>query len=196
MHCQSFRVSIREASFKCNKVKPEFRMPDSAVDEVNSSWLLVYPGLGLDQVRDFTLRTTTSDWPDFWACANSAFAFLCSRRLLPDSPLKKFRIVLTDMFNSFGWYLLWRWGHTDQDGPIMAALEDYEKGPQSVCGSCCRDSAMRRLLALTNRTSCGKGTYLGRMGREARGPCFLRPVPTPDTTDLCLFNEAEGLRLS
>jgi len=96
--------------------------------DTRTSWLPAYPGLDLSQVRDFTVRILPSDWAYFWARALSASTTLCETRLLSDSPLKRLRIVLTDMVSSVVWTLLADWNFSEPRLPrIVAALEDYEK---------------------------------------------------------------------
>lgn len=125
IHHQSIQVSIEEGSETLDWMIADLRFESCGID-VNASWLPAYPGLDLSQVRDFTVRIVPSDWPYFWA--HFASTTLCETRLLSDSPLKKLRIVLTDMVSSLCWSALVNWKGSDFAlRSIAAALEDYEK---------------------------------------------------------------------
>jgi len=127
IHRQSFQVSIQEGSETLDWMVADLRFESCGID-VNASWLPAYPGLDLSQIRDFTVRVVPSNWPYFWARAHSAFTTLCETRLLPDSPLKRVRIVLTDMVGSLCWTVLVDWRFSEFGlQRIAAALEDYEK---------------------------------------------------------------------
>lgn len=84
--------------------------------------------MDLSELRDFTVRIIPYDSAYFWAWALSASTTLCETRLLSDSPLKRFCIVLTDLVSSVVWTLLADWNFS---GPrlrrIAAVLVDYEK---------------------------------------------------------------------
>jgi len=133
MHCQSFQTSIKEGSGTSDWIVADLQSERRGID-VNAAWLLAYPGLDLSQVRDFTVRIVPSDWPYFWARVHSASNKLCETRLLSDSPLKKFRIVLTDIVSSLGWAMLVDWIYSDSRLlPVAGALEDYEKTLDIFC---------------------------------------------------------------
>lgn len=61
-----------------------------------------------------------------WSCVNHLTASMCGQRLLRDSPLQKFIIVLTDMV-LFGWCQPWLREQRHTVTPAKAALEDYVK---------------------------------------------------------------------
>lgn len=88
MHCQSFEVAVIQ------RYEPFERNLEQWT--ATASWLPAFSGLDLSQVRDFTIFILLSmDLEYFWTCARSACAALCKERLLPDSPLKKLRIVFS-----------------------------------------------------------------------------------------------------
>lgn len=127
INCQCFRVSIQEGSQTLDWTVASLQSKRCGTD-TNTSWLPAYPGLDLSELRNFTVRIIPSDSAYFWAWALSASTTLCETRLLPDSPPKRFCIVLTDMVSSVVWNLLADWNFS---GPrlrrIAAVLGDYEK---------------------------------------------------------------------
>ena len=126
MHCQSFKVEITEASIEPTGRQRQVYLRDPAECESDVPWLPIFPGLDLGKVRDFTVRIVPSDRPDMWSCINHLTANMCGQKLLPDSPLQKFTIVLTDMV-LFGWAQPWLRERRHTVTPLRAALEDYVK---------------------------------------------------------------------
>ena len=124
MHNQSFKVEILETRIEPTGPQRQVHLPDPAELEPEVPWLPIFPGLDLGKVRDFTVQLTPSDRPGMWSCTNHLTANMCTQKLLPDSPLQKFIVVLTDMV-LFGWAQprLQERRHTVT--PLKAALEDY-----------------------------------------------------------------------
>jgi len=88
MHCQSFEYAVIQ---RYNPLGGNL-----ASWTATASWLPAFSGLDLSQVRHFTIFVLPStDGAFFWTCARSACAALCKERLLPNSPLKKLRIVFS-----------------------------------------------------------------------------------------------------
>ena len=88
IHCQSFEVAITQRS----RVSGSNPVKWTAT----ALWLPAFSGLDLGRVRDFTVFILPSvDVTYFWLCARSACVALCKERLLPDSPLRKLRIVFS-----------------------------------------------------------------------------------------------------
>ena len=124
MHNQSFEVEISETHIEPTDRQRQVYLRDPAEFETEIPWLPIFPGLDLGKVRDFTVQITPSDRPDMWSSINHLTANMCSQKLLPDSPLRKFIIVLTDMV-LFGWTQPWLQERRHTVTPLKAALEDY-----------------------------------------------------------------------
>ena len=126
MHNQSFKVEISEFRIEPSGRPRQVYLRNPAEFEPEVPWLPIFPGLDLGKVRDFTVEVTPSDRPDMWSCINHLTANMCSQKLLPDSPLRKFIIVLTDMV-LFGWTQPWLRERRRTVTPLKADLEDYMK---------------------------------------------------------------------
>lgn len=125
MHNQSFKVEILEYCIEpSGRQHGQVYLRDPADFEPEVPWLPIFPGLDLGKVRDFTVQIKPSDRPDIWSCINHLTADMCGQKLLPDSPLQKFIIVLTDMV-LFGWAQPWLRERRHTVTPLKAALEDY-----------------------------------------------------------------------
>ena len=124
MHNQSFKVELVETRLEPTGPQRQVYLRDPAELEPEVPWLPIFPGLDLGKVRDFTIEITPSDRPGMWPCINHWSANMCSQKLLPDSPLQKFIIVLTDMV-LFGWTRPWLRERRHTVTPLKAALEDY-----------------------------------------------------------------------
>ena len=108
IHNQSFQIPICEGSGIVESSQAE---TSELMEE--PSWSPAYPELDDSQVRELTINIIPSSWPCYRDRARFASVFLSNKRLLPSSPLKIVRIVLSDTVNSLGWGLLTQWSYPD-----------------------------------------------------------------------------------